>query len=151
MKRCLRVIMPILTFLVIAFIFSNSLSDGNQAEAKRDAVVKLVTSEKTYARLAMTVVAKVFHMTEYAAFSFCLTSSSILLGDGLKDRFERILLCGIFLAITDELIQSLFSGRGSKLTDVLVDTAGIMLGYAVVILISYFIKKYKKKAKEETV
>lgn len=148
MKRYLRVIMPILTFLVLFFILSNSLSDQSLAEGKRDLVVKLIVG-KTFERRVMTCIAKLFHMLEYAAFSFCLTSSVVLLGDGLKKRFERILLCGMTLAMGDELIQSLFSGRGSRLTDVLVDTAGIMVGYAVVMGIRCLMKKVKAK-KEET-
>ena len=149
MKRYLRVLMPVLTFLVLAFILSNSLSDQSQAEEKRNLAIKLVT-EKTFKRSVLACIAKIFHMLEYSAFSFCLTSSVLLLGDGLKNRFERILLCGMTLAMADELIQSLFSGRGSKLTDVLVDTAGIMIGYALTIGIGLLLKKIKKKKKEET-
>lgn len=149
MKRYLRVLMPVLTFLVLLFILSNSLSDQSQAEGKRDLVVKLIAG-KTFKRSVMACIAKLFHMLEYAAFSFCLTSSVLLLGDALKNRFERILLCGMTLAIADELIQSLFSGRGSRLTDVLVDTAGIMIGYALVVGIGCLLKKIKKKTKEET-
>ena len=143
MKRYLRVIMPILAFLVLVFILSNSLSAQPQAETKRDVVVKIVTG-RTFKRQIMACISKLFHMMEYAAFSFCLTSSVILLGDGLRNRFERILLCGMTLAIADEMVQSLFSGRGSKLTDVLIDTAGIMIGYAIVILLSKLIKLIKK-------
>ncbi len=149
MKRFLRVFMPILTFLVILFILSNSLSDQSNAEEKRDVVVKIITG-KSFKRQVLSLIAKLFHVIEYAAFSFCLTSSSILLGDGLKSRFERILLCGMTLALSDELIQSLLDGRGSRLTDVLVDTAGIMIGYAVAVCIFRFIKKYRQKTKEET-
>lgn len=148
MKRYLRVIMPVLTFLVLFFILSNSLSDQSQAEEKRDLVVKLIMG-KTFKRRIMACIAKLFHLLEYAAFSFCLTSSVHLLGDGLKNRFERILLCGMTLAIGDELIQSLFSGRGSRLTDVLVDTAGIMVGYAVATGVRCLAKKIKTKTKEE--
>ena len=144
MKRYLRVIMPILAFLVLVFILSNSLSDGSQAEAKRDAVVKIVAG-KSFKKQIMVCVAKIFHMMEYSAFSFCLTASVLLLGDGLQGRFERILLCGTTLAITDELIQSLLSGRGSKLPDVVVDMAGIMIGYAVAVLLPRLIKKIKNK------
>lgn len=150
MKRYLRVILPILTFLVIAFILSNSFSDGAQATAKRDFVVKAVAGEKNFARLSMKVIAKLFHMMEYAAFSFFLTESVLVLGDMKSGRFERILLCGVMLAITDEMIQSLFSGRGSRLTDVLVDGAGVMVGYAVALFLAYLVKKRIEKRKKGT-
>ena len=149
MKRFLRIAMPILTCLVIAFILSNSLSDQTSAEGKRDFVVKVITG-KTFKKQILACIAKLFHMLEYAGFSFCLTSSVFLLGDGVKNRFERVLLCGMTLALSDELIQSLFSGRGSRVTDVLVDTAGVMVGYAVSLLLDRLIQKHIEKTKKGT-
>ena len=149
MKRYLRIIMPILAFLVIIFILSNSFSNSTTASEKRDFVVKTVTG-KTFSQRVLSSVAKLFHMMEYAAFSFCLTSSVFLLGNGLKNRFERILLCGMTLALTDELIQTMFSGRGSRVTDVLVDTAGIMVGYAVVIVITKILAKRNEQKRKES-
>ena len=146
MKRYLRIAMVILTFCAIAFILSNSLSDGGRAEAKRDFVVKLVTGSASYRKQIMAMIAKIFHMMEYAFFSFCLTESVLLLGD-LSARFERVLLCGVTLALTDELIQSLLSGRGSKLTDVFVDAAGIMIGYGVSLFVARILKKWNKNKK----
>ena len=149
MKRYLRIIMPILAFLVVIFILSNSFSNSTTANEKRDFVVKTVTG-KTFSQRVLSSVAKLFHMMEYAAFSFCLTSSVFLLGNGLKNRFERILLCGMTLALTDELIQTMFSGRGSRVTDVLVDTAGIMVGYAVVIVITKILAKRNEQKRKES-
>lgn len=149
MKRYLRIIMPILAFLVVIFILSNSFSNSTTASEKRDFVVKTVTG-KTFSQRVLSSVAKLFHMMEYAAFSFCLTSSVFLLGNGLKNRFERILLCGMTLALTDELIQTMFSGRGSRVTDVLVDTAGIMVGYAVVIVITKILAKRSEQKRKES-
>lgn len=147
MKRYLKALMPILTFLAIVFILSNSFSDGNDASAKRDFVLKMVTGEKSFAQKMLATVAKSFHMMEYAFFSFCLTSSVFLLGDLKSARFERVLLCGMLLAVTDELIQSMFSGRGSKVTDIVVDTAGIIVGYAVSVFLAYLVKKKNEKKK----
>lgn len=149
MKRYLRIIMPILAFLVVIFILSNSFSNSTTASEKRDFVVKTVTG-KTFSQRVLSSVAKLFHMMEYAAFSFCLTSSVFLLGNGLKNRFERILLCGMTLALTDELIQTMFSGRGSRVTDVLVDTAGTMVGYAVVIVITKILAKRNEQKRKES-
>ncbi|MBE6713310.1 MAG: VanZ family protein [Ruminococcaceae bacterium] len=155
MKRYMRVILPVLTFLVIAFIFSNSLSSGAQASAKRGFVVDLVQEivsavggdEPDFSVGGLAVVSKCFHVTEFALFSFCLTCSVILLGDYRNGRFEKIILCGMTLALTDEHLQKLSEGRGPALTDVLVDLAGVMIGYAVaVLLFSLLAKNEKKKA-----
>lgn len=150
MKRFLRVLFPILTFLVIAFILSNSFSDSLHAEAKRDAVVRVVTGSSSFSKQALKVVAKLFHTMEFAGFSFCLTASVLLLGDQKKCSFERVLLCGIFLAVTDELIQTISSGRGSRVTDVVVDTAGIIIGYELATIAGKIFSKRNENKKKGT-
>ena len=149
MKRRLLILMVLLTFLTIAFILFNALSDGAHAEGKRDAVVRIFVGSRSLRRQVLKVVAKTFHVMEYAFFSFCFTSSVILLGD-CKARFERVLLCGTFLALGDELIQSLFSDRTSRLTDVFVDLAGIMIGYWVSVCLARLIQKRKLRRKKGT-
>ena len=144
MKRFLRIAMPILTFCVVAFILLNAFTDDVRATANRDAVVKAVTGHASFTKQVMKVIAKSFHVMEYAFFSFCLTASVLLFGD-LRGRFERVLLCGVMLALTDELIQSTSSGRGSRVTDIVVDTAGILIGYAVAVLINTIVTKIQKK------
>ena len=150
MKRSLRVLFPIFTFLVVAFILSNSLSDSSLAEAKRAAVVRAVTGSSSFSKQALKVVATLFHTMEYAAFSFCLTWSVLLWGDIKNGRLERVLLCGMFLATTDELIQSCFSGRGSRVTDIVVDTAGILIGYGIAVLSAKIIAKRAENKKKGT-
>ena len=150
MKRFLRILFPILTLFVIAFIFTNSFSDSLHAEAKRAAVVKAVTGSDSFSKQALRVVAKIFHTLEFAAFSFCLTVSTVLYG-GLKNgRFERILLCGILIAVTDELIQTISSGRGSRVSDVVVDTAGVMIGYGLALLATKILSKRAENKKKGT-
>lgn len=144
MKRFFRIILPVLTFCAIAFILLNAFSDGTQATEKRDVVVKVVTGQASFATRVMRTIAKFFHVLEYAFYSFALTSSILIWGD-LRARLERVLLCGIFLALADELIQSTLSGRGSRVTDIVVDTAGIMLGYAASVLIAAVVKRIQKK------
>ena len=149
MKRFLRILFPILALLVIAFIFTNSFSDSLHAQAKRDTVVKVVTGSSSFTKQALRVVSKIFHTMEYAAFSFCLTVSCLLYGD-LKARLERILLCGVFVAVTDELIQTISSGRGSRVSDVVVDTAGILLGYGLALLAFKIFSKRSENKKKGT-
>ncbi|MBQ3075736.1 MAG: VanZ family protein [Clostridia bacterium] len=158
MKRVLKRLMPLLTFLVIAFILSNSLSNGTQANAKRGFVVEIVQEvvslfagdRPEFTQQHLAVFAKCFHVLEFALFSFCLTWSVILLGDYQNGRFERILLCGMALALADEHLQTLSVGRGPALTDVFVDLSGVMIGYAVVMGIAFFIKKHENKKQKGT-
>ena len=51
---------------------------------------------------------------------------------------------GILYAISDEFHQSFSPGRSPKVTDVYIDTLGVIVGALLVILIRMIYKKIKK-------
>ena len=79
MRKFSKKLFPILTVLAMLFIFSNSLSSGEEASAKRGFVVnilsflfRLVTGEELILNSAnLVVVSKIFHVAEFFLFSFC--------------------------------------------------------------------------------
>lgn len=137
MKGVVRWILPILTLLTLVFIFSNSLEPQKKAEAKRQEVVDLVQdatgSEKNLEEKALALISKCFHVAEFALFSFLLSLQVI--ASGRERGYESVLLCGVICALADEQLQLIAAGRGSRLSDVLVDLAGVMLGYGVAYLL----------------
>ena len=80
MKKVLKVLFPILTVLAMLFIFSNSLSSGEVAGAKRGFVVHLLSGlirfftgkEIVFGEQELAVVSKLFHVFEFFLFSFFL-------------------------------------------------------------------------------
>ena len=138
MNKIFKILFPVLAVLCMAFILTNSMQTAVKAEKKQVAVVEVV--EKIATKVAKKEVhlskensasiSKTGHVVEFLLFSFFLTLS-LLYEDQGKRVYEKVLLCGVFLAITDEHLQLLAKGRGSKLTDVLVDLAGIMIGFAI--------------------
>ena len=60
-----------------------------------------------------------------------------------KKRFFTAWGLGTLTGAIDETLQ-IFSHRGSQVRDVLIDTAGALLGLGVVMLILYLISKKEK-------
>ena len=61
------------------------------------------------------------------------------------------IVIGILYAISDEFHQSFSPGRTPKVTDVYIDTLGIILGVLLVILIRTFYKEIKKKCYKDAI
>ena len=152
MKEFLKKLFPILTLLAMLFIFSNSLSQGDEATAKRGFVISILTflvrlftgKEISFGPAELAVVSKLFHVAEFFLFSFCLSFSVFFRRGKMEGAFQEILLCGVFTALADEQLQMLSKGRSPTLSDVFVDLAGILIAFGIVFLIS----KIKNKKKE---
>lgn len=77
------------------------------------------------------------HVFEYAVLAFLSFRFFAVLYQG--ERFSRVVILSGFFALAygvlDELHQSFVFGRGARFTDVAVDTLGIMLGVAIVMVL----------------
>ena len=81
----------------------------------------------------------------------------MLLGFCLSNAFERTiqkkwyisypcsLICGILYAISDEWHQNFSFGRGPTIKDVLIDSAGVLIGISVFVLFIYIFNSIKAK------
>ena len=65
-----------------------------------------------------------------------------------KNRTIISLIIGIIYASSDEIHQSFVPERSPMITDVMIDTMGVMLGILIIMLGKEIIKKYKKDSKE---
>ena len=127
-------IFAVLSVLVIGFIFKNSLPSIEQSRAQSGVLVELLRRildpfGKWPEAEFHTFVRKMAHLAEFGLLGFCLGG----LTDGLKRNFWRsvylffALFCVLAVAVSDEFIQS-FTGRGSMVSDVVLDFTGGLLG-----------------------
>ena len=61
------------------------------------------------------------------------------------DKLGYSLIIGVIYASSDEIHQSFTPGRGPLLTDVIIDTMGVLLGILLVMLVLKVYKKIKNK------
>lgn len=144
----LRWIFGILIALTLAFIWGNSMQSpavsGNMSGSLKTYLEQLFHTE-----INEFLLRKAAHFSEYGLLG---VEFSLLLGlqrDESGRNLQRgrnlldLPLIGMLCAVTDETIQ-IFSGRGSLVSDVWIDTAGFVTGFFLTVLLFLLIKHRKK-------
>ena len=147
MKRSLRNLLIAVLILNLAFIWGNSLLDGDKSNALSDAVIGLMrrivgfsgggsggASTGGSGTLSF-LVRKAAHMTEFLLLAVWAGMLDFR-GKFLPQR----LLFGLMTALVDETIQ-LYTGRTSLVTDVWIDYIGFAVGTVVV----WFIARWTER------
>lgn len=125
----------ILVLILTLFIWGNSLLPGSVSSSQSGIITKLlyplfknVMSVDTLT----TIIRKLAHFTEYAILG-------LVLAYFYKSKTNKYLLFallqGVITAIIDESIQLLVPNRSGLLTDVLIDTSGVLFGLLVFYII----------------
>ena len=151
-----RVIMTVLLICTLFTIFRFSSQNGTQSKGISTKVTEFIlsfsqkyqeadTKEKTQIRnRTNAIIRKVAHFSIYTLLGFLLMG--LMTKTKIKEKW-RILITvglGIIYAILDEFHQSFSPGRTPKITDVYIDTLGIILGVLLILLITKIYKKYFK-------
>ena len=137
---------------VLCFIWGNSLLDGGASRKLSLAVTKLVrpiyelfTGNSATDNALHALVRKAAHFVEFAVIA---TVASLLLwrlrGEHLVQNLMSVLFGSLFIAVTDEYIQSFSPGRSSSVRDVVIDFAGAAVGALAVFACIFIIRKIKK-------
>lgn len=128
--------------LILTFIWGNSLLPGISSGALSDSVNAML--QKLFPFLfsgegsGSGQLRKLAHFSEFALLSICLSWLFGMLRSRLTKQIPPVLLCGIAAACIDESIQRFIPGRSGNLTDVCIDSAGIITGI-LVFTIGYYI------------
>lgn len=130
-----KIIKCIVPFLIIIFIFSNSLKNGikssNSSNFITDIAYKIFKGD--YDTLSH-IIRKLAHFTEF----FILGIFSYI---GYK--YYSIIFV-VATAVLDEFIQLFVDGRTSSIIDVLIDVSGGTLGILLIVLIVKIYNKFKQ-------
>ena len=153
----LRIILIILLVCTFFIIFGFSSQNGEQSGGiSRKVTETILKVSSKYNKLEEEEKEVVLHRTEsivrkMAHFSIYTVVGFLLMGllstYKLKDKWRIIMtiVIGILYAISDEFHQSFSPGRSPKITDVYIDTLGIIIGALFVILIRKIYKQFKLK------
>ena len=137
-----RVIFTFALIACIVFIFSNSMQIGDVSETASGRVLLLM--KKVFTRLGMPgaanhltdhIVRKLAHFCEYMLEGFLLMLCMRVYSRHPLRHITVPMLGGVLTALTDETIQLFSEGRSSQVTDVWLDSAGVLAGILVAIVL----------------
>jgi VanZ family protein len=132
------------------FIFANSVKPSAKTNSESKQIVKALTPiTKAETETAIDEINKIVRKSAHAIEFATLGVFLALLADGMRKITKRRHICfplfiTLLVAVTDEFIQKYF-GRTSKVSDVLIDFGGAVMGIFVVFMICEIIAISKNK------
>ena len=149
----LRIVLLILLFGTFYIIFGFSSQDGEESGDISSRVTEFILEKSnTYKNIEENRQDEIFERTEKIIRKIAHLSIYALVGSllmGLVSTFKlkektRILISlilGVLYAASDEIHQLFSPGRSAQITDVYIDTLGVLVGIFVILL---FIKVFEK-------
>ena len=126
----------------IWFIFSNSMAVADVSSVSSGRVLQLLQAvlrrlgmPGLAQRLTMHLVRKLAHFCEYLLEGFLLMLCMRVYSRHPLRHITVPMLAGVLTALTDETIQLVSEGRSSQVTDVWLDSAGVLAGILAALLL----------------
>lgn len=125
----------------IWFIFSNSMAVADVSSVSSGRVLQLLQAvlrrlghPALAQRLTMHIVRKMAHFCEYTLEGFLLMLCMRVYSRRPLRHITVPMLAGVLTALTDETIQIYSPGRSSQVTDVWLDSAGVLAGILIALV-----------------
>ncbi len=120
---------------VTEFLTKNIKSIQEKPEKEKEAIIKKINH----------FIRKLAHFCIYTILGILLMG--LLKTCKMKDLTRGVItfLIGALYATSDEIHQMFSPGRGPQVSDVILDSAGVLLGILIVMLITKIYKKIKNK------
>ena len=125
----------------IWFIFSNSMAVADVSSVSSGRVLQLLQAvlrrlghPALAQRLTMHIVRKMAHFCEYTLEGFLLMLCMRVYSRHPLRHITVPMLGGVLTALTDETIQLFSPGRSSPVTDVWLDSAGVLAGILIALI-----------------
>ena len=147
-KRIARVVFPVLSVLMIAFIFWQSSLDADVSSEESGSLLetlnRFLSSLGISPFLSDHLIRKAAHFSEYfilGTLLFCTMKVWL-------DRDVLVLIypagAGLLTASCDEFIQLFSNGRSGELKDVLLDLAGVLTAVVVLYFLLWLLRDIRK-------
>ncbi|WP_370821439.1 VanZ family protein [Acidaminococcus massiliensis] len=131
-----RRVLWMLLVLLLGFIWGHSLQNGTASQAESQSVLHLALARwgnlPGMGCLNFYTIRKLAHLTEFAALGMVLSGLAGLYG---KRNLFSVLFWGACVGTVDEGIQLFSPGRSAQVSDVLLDTCGVLAGALVLRLV----------------
>ena len=149
----LRIVLLILLFGTFYIIFGFSSQDGEESGGISSRVTEFILEKSnTYKNIEENrqdeifertekIIRKIAHFSIYALVGFLLMGLVSTFKLKEKTRILISLILGVLYAASDEIHQLFSPGRSAQITDVYIDTLGVLVGIFLILL---FIKIFEK-------
>lgn len=148
-RKFIIVVFSALVLLISVFIFVNSSMDYEASHSSSGAIADIIRPGESLADREQTefTIRKLAHLVEYFALAVSATALCLSVDRFYGRKFYGYaLFYSLLVAVLDEYIQS-FTGRGSAVSDILLDLVGITLGFLLTLAAFYVAVFIKKKLK----
>ncbi|MDE5994032.1 MAG: VanZ family protein [Oscillospiraceae bacterium] len=135
-----------LVLAVMIFIFTMSAANASDSSEMSNSLLLKIT-ELTGIEISSYFVRKAAHFSEFALLSFLLTNAIFATFQNKKAGVFAF-PCACLYAVTDELHQLFSDGRACSVKDMLIDSAGALLGAVIFSFIILIYIKYSKRNTE---
>ena len=147
--KTISVVLIIISVLIVAFIFSQSLLPGKVSGEESGRVLKflndILASIGMPPFLTHSFVRTAAHFSEFAALGTSLFFTAVSFGKKCLYSALVSLSSSLFVACTDECIQLFSEGRAFQLSDILTDFLGAFLAVFLLYSLFYIISFIKRK------
>lgn len=126
---------------VLITIFILSAQNGEESSSTSGFFTELI--EAVFGQAASeSIIRALAHFCEFAGLGFLVCNLLFALKDRLKPFFS--ILFSFLYAVSDEIHQYFVPDRSCQLSDLAIDSCGIILGVAVFCILNTIILKHKK-------
>ena len=151
-------IFAVLLVLWMGFIFSMSCENAEESSNTSGQTIKVVLStvpefEKQPEEVKKNIIEELQFITRKSAHFIgymilgILASGLILYYGNINKKYLLAFLICVIYAISDEIHQLFVPGRAGQVRDVLIDSAGSLLGIILVMALEKLLIKFNKKHK----
>lgn len=145
----------IITWMITIFLFSNQQGNASSVTSNKvtKEIIEIIPStkhleenqKKEIVKKVNPIMRKIAHYTIYLIGGILIMFFISTIVQSEKRCVLYSVLIGLIYAITDEIHQMFMDGRTAKITDVLIDTLGVITGVVIYITIKTIIYRIKSK------
>ena len=157
MKMIIRVILIAIIIFITTTIFNFSNQNAEESSGVSSKVAEiLIKIQPKYKNITEEEKAELIEKYQHPVRKFAHFSIYTLLGMSIagltctyeinnKKRAIITIVSGALYAMTDEIHQTFIAGRSGQITDVMLDTFGVIVGTALILKIMLIFKKKTTK------
>lgn len=159
----IRTVTFMLTIMVFFIIFNFSSQNSDKSTGTSNFVINAIininpftnnleVAQKEAIKEKMKMpIRKLAHFSIYTILGITTMCHMSTYAISKYKRIGSSLSIGVLYAISDEIHQLFVSGRSGQMTDVLIDSTGVLFGIGIVLVVRNIIMKNKKIKKEASI